>query len=58
MRSGIELYIPATVYSTDNAAMIASLAALMLSKGLTKANRYDVAPFASFGSGSRMASLK
>ena len=58
MRHGIELFIPGTVYSTDNAAMIASLAALMLSKGVTKPNRYDVPPFASFGTGSRKAALK
>jgi N6-L-threonylcarbamoyladenine synthase len=52
---GIELYIPGTVYSTDNAAMIASLAALMLAKGAVAKNRYDVAPFASFRA--RKASL-
>ncbi|MBM3162857.1 MAG: tRNA (adenosine(37)-N6)-threonylcarbamoyltransferase complex transferase subunit TsaD [Chlorobi bacterium] len=49
LRHGMELYIPGTVYSTDNAAMIASLAALMHAKGAAAKNRYDVAPFASFG---------
>ncbi|MBM3422011.1 MAG: tRNA (adenosine(37)-N6)-threonylcarbamoyltransferase complex transferase subunit TsaD [Chlorobi bacterium] len=52
-RHGIDLHIPGTVYSTDNAAMIASLAGLMLSKGMVGDNRYDVAPFASFGAASR-----
>lgn len=48
MRNGLELYIPKTAYSTDNAAMVASMAALMLSRGVRTKNRYDVAPFASF----------
>lgn len=55
---GIRLYIPGTVYSTDNAAMIASLAGLMLSKGTVQKNNYDVAPFASFAAGAIKASLK
>jgi N6-L-threonylcarbamoyladenine synthase len=58
MRSGIQLYLPGTVYSTDNAAMIASLAGLMHEKGLIGKNRYDVAPFSSFGERTRKASLK
>ena len=49
---GIRLHIPKTVYSTDNAAMIATLAGLKLSQGLlTTPNNYDVAPFASFTCG-------
>lgn len=47
---GIRVYIPKAVYSTDNAAMIATLAGLKLSHGLTTTNNYDVAPFASFDS--------
>ncbi len=45
---GIRLFVPKAVYSTDNAAMIATLASLKLSRGLVKPNNYDVAPFASF----------
>ena len=47
-RNGIRLFIPKAVYSTDNAAMIATLANLKLSRGLVQPNNYDVAPFASF----------
>ncbi len=47
-RHGIRLFIPKAVYSTDNAAMIATLADLKLSRGLVTPNNYDVAPFASF----------
>ncbi len=47
-RHGIDLYIPKAVYSTDNAAMIATLADLKLSRGLVTPNNYDVAPFAGF----------
>ncbi|MBN1278351.1 MAG: tRNA (adenosine(37)-N6)-threonylcarbamoyltransferase complex transferase subunit TsaD [Chlorobium sp.] len=57
VRHGIEVYIPETIYATDNAAMIASLAGLMISKGKVRENRYDVAPFASFSAGSGKASL-
>lgn len=48
VKHGIRLFIPKAVYSTDNAAMIATLASLKLSRGLVKPNNYDVAPFASF----------
>ncbi len=44
----ILLTIPKAVYSTDNAAMIASLASLKLARGRAEQNSYDVAPFASF----------
>ena len=47
-KHGIRLFIPKTVYSTDNAAMIASLAGLKLSRGTVTPNKYDIAPFASF----------
>ncbi len=47
-RQGIRLFIPKAAYSTDNAAMIATLADLKLSRGLVTPNNYDVAPFASF----------
>ena len=47
-KHGIRLFIPKAVYSTDNAAMIAALADLKLSRGLVPPNNYDVAPFASF----------
>lgn len=45
---GIALSIPKAIYSTDNAAMIATLADLKLSRGIAAPNNYDVAPFASF----------
>ncbi|MCG8344501.1 MAG: tRNA (adenosine(37)-N6)-threonylcarbamoyltransferase complex transferase subunit TsaD [Chlorobiales bacterium] len=45
---GITLSIPKAIYSTDNAAMIATLADLKLSRGIAAPNNYDVAPFASF----------
>lgn len=45
---GILLTIPKAVYSTDNAAMIASLASLKLARGITEKNSYDVPPFAAF----------
>jgi N6-L-threonylcarbamoyladenine synthase len=48
VKHGIRLFIPKAVYSTDNAAMIATLASLKLSRELVKPNNYDVAPFASF----------
>ncbi|MCW8799153.1 MAG: tRNA (adenosine(37)-N6)-threonylcarbamoyltransferase complex transferase subunit TsaD, partial [Prosthecochloris sp.] len=47
-RHGIKLFIPGIVYSTDNAAMIATMANLKLERGKTEPNNYDVAPFASF----------
>ena len=47
-KNGIHLSIPKAVYSTDNAAMIATLADLKLSRGLATPNNYDVAPFAGF----------
>ena len=46
--NGLRLYIPKPVYSTDNAAMIATFAHLKLSRGTTTPNTYDIAPFASF----------
>nr|Q3ANQ6.1 RecName: Full=tRNA N6-adenosine threonylcarbamoyltransferase; AltName: Full=N6-L-threonylcarbamoyladenine synthase; Short=t(6)A synthase; AltName: Full=t(6)A37 threonylcarbamoyladenosine biosynthesis protein TsaD; AltName: Full=tRNA threonylcarbamoyladenosine biosynthesis protein TsaD [Chlorobium chlorochromatii CaD3] len=45
---GITLCLPETIYSTDNAAMIASIAALKLSHGMEPLYRYNVAPYASF----------
>ncbi|TNJ37761.1 tRNA (adenosine(37)-N6)-threonylcarbamoyltransferase complex transferase subunit TsaD [Prosthecochloris vibrioformis] len=45
---GIELHVPRTIYSTDNAAMIATMAQLRISRGVTELNNYDVAPFAAF----------
>jgi N6-L-threonylcarbamoyladenine synthase len=47
-RKGISLHIPEARYSTDNAAMIATLAGLMLSKGMMAERRYGTAPYASF----------
>ncbi|ABB23048.1 tRNA (adenosine(37)-N6)-threonylcarbamoyltransferase complex transferase subunit TsaD [Pelodictyon luteolum] len=47
-KHGIALFIPSATYSTDNAAMIATLAGLKLSRGLQPLCRYDTAPFASF----------
>ncbi len=47
-RQGIRLFIPGIVYSTDNAAMIATMANLKLERGKTEPNNYDVAPFSSF----------
>ncbi len=47
-KRNLGLHIPKAVYSTDNAAMIASLAGLKLSRGLAGTNSYDVAPFAGF----------
>ncbi|ACF42557.1 tRNA (adenosine(37)-N6)-threonylcarbamoyltransferase complex transferase subunit TsaD [Pelodictyon phaeoclathratiforme] len=54
-REGITLHVPGTVYSTDNAAMIATLAALKLSRGMKAECCYNIAPYASFAAGSRMA---
>jgi N6-L-threonylcarbamoyladenine synthase len=47
-KHGIEFHIPKTAYSTDNAAMIATMADLMVKRGRARQNRYDVAPFARF----------
>lgn len=47
-QNGLHLCIPKAVYSTDNAAMIATVADLKLSRGLAETNNYDIAPFASF----------
>lgn len=52
-RHGLELFIPAMAYSTDNAAMIATMASLMLSRGRVGENAYNVAPFARFSPASR-----
>lgn len=58
-REGFTLHIPGARYSTDNAAMIATLAGLKLSKGMKAERRYDIAPYASFGSGTfRKGKLK
>ncbi|NTW57430.1 MAG: tRNA (adenosine(37)-N6)-threonylcarbamoyltransferase complex transferase subunit TsaD [Chlorobiaceae bacterium] len=45
---GLTLHIPAARYSTDNAAMIATLAGLKLSRGMKPEHRYDTSPYASF----------
>jgi N6-L-threonylcarbamoyladenine synthase len=47
-KHGMKLYIPGLAYSTDNAAMIATMADLMISRGRMPENSYDVAPFARF----------
>ncbi|NTU52355.1 MAG: tRNA (adenosine(37)-N6)-threonylcarbamoyltransferase complex transferase subunit TsaD [Chlorobiaceae bacterium] len=55
-RHGLDLFIPATTYSTDNAAMIATMAQLMISRGRSATNSYGIAPFARFipaGKGAR-----
>ncbi|MEI6757744.1 MAG: tRNA (adenosine(37)-N6)-threonylcarbamoyltransferase complex transferase subunit TsaD [Chlorobium sp.] len=52
-KEGITLHVPGTVYSTDNAAMIATLAAVKLSRGMKGEYRYNISPYASFGGGSR-----
>ncbi len=49
-KNGIRLFLPEAVYSTDNAAMIAALAHLRLSRGVAPHNKYDAAPFASLAS--------
>jgi N6-L-threonylcarbamoyladenine synthase len=54
-REGMTLHLPGAVYSTDNAAMIATLAALKLSRGMNALRCYNVAPYASFAAGSRKA---
>ena len=57
-KNGITLHIPSTVYSTDNAAMIATLAGIKLSRGMKAKRCYNVAPYASFDTGTRKAGLK
>jgi N6-L-threonylcarbamoyladenine synthase len=52
---GLELFIPDMAYSTDNAAMIATMAGLMLSRGRVRENTYDAAPFARFVPSGRRA---
>ncbi|TNJ39030.1 tRNA (adenosine(37)-N6)-threonylcarbamoyltransferase complex transferase subunit TsaD [Chlorobaculum thiosulfatiphilum] len=49
-KHGLDLFIPAPAYSTDNAAMIATMARLMLERGKYRPemNSYGVAPFARF----------
>jgi N6-L-threonylcarbamoyladenine synthase len=54
-KESIMLHVPSTVYSTDNAAMIATLASLKLSRGLQAGRCYNIAPYASFPSGRRKA---
>jgi len=50
-KNGITLYLPGKIYSTDNAAMIATLAAVKLSRGMKAERCYNVAPYASFAAG-------
>jgi N6-L-threonylcarbamoyladenine synthase len=45
---GLELFVPKATYSTDNAAMIATMAELMISRGRITGNSYGNAPFARF----------
>ena len=54
-KAGITLHVPSAVYSTDNAAMIATLAGLKLSRGMRAERSYDIAPYASFTAGTRKA---
>ena len=49
--NGVTLHIPGTVYSTDNAAMIATLAGVKLSRGMKAERLYNIAPYASFAAG-------
>ncbi|MEI6847794.1 MAG: tRNA (adenosine(37)-N6)-threonylcarbamoyltransferase complex transferase subunit TsaD [Chlorobiaceae bacterium] len=48
-KEGFTLHVPSAMYSTDNAAMIATLAKVKLSKGMKAEKRYNTAPYASFG---------
>ncbi|NTW53036.1 MAG: tRNA (adenosine(37)-N6)-threonylcarbamoyltransferase complex transferase subunit TsaD [Chlorobiaceae bacterium] len=48
IRNGLELFVPKATYSTDNAAMIATMAELMISRGRFTENSYGIAPFARF----------
>ena len=52
-KEGFALHLPAVTYSTDNAAMIATLAGLKLSRGMKAERNYNVAPYASFAAGAR-----
>ncbi len=52
-RGGLRLFVPGSTYSTDNAAMIATLASLKLSRGTVAERRYNVAPYASFAAGAK-----
>ena len=54
-KHGLELFIPEAAYSTDNAAMIATMAGLMISRGRARENAYDAAPFARFVPAGRAA---
>jgi N6-L-threonylcarbamoyladenine synthase len=45
---GLDLFVPKAAYSTDNAAMIATMAELMISRGRITGNSYGNAPFARF----------
>ncbi len=47
-KEGVKLYLPEMRYATDNAAMIATLANLKLSRGMRAKRLYNVAPYASF----------
>ncbi|NTU58540.1 MAG: tRNA (adenosine(37)-N6)-threonylcarbamoyltransferase complex transferase subunit TsaD [Chlorobiaceae bacterium] len=56
LKHGMELFVPKAAYSTDNAAMIATMAGLMMSRGKVTGNSYGTAPFARFiaaGKGAR-----
>ncbi len=57
-KEGMALHLPAVTYSTDNAAMIATLAWLKLSRGMQAERNYNVAPYASFAAGTKKAGLK
>lgn len=50
-RRGFSLHIPKLVYSTDNAAMIATLAKLKVERGQVVAGGYSAPAFASFDKG-------
>ncbi len=52
-REGVTLYLPKTLYSTDNAAMIATLANLKISRGMKAECHYNITPYASFAAAKR-----
>jgi len=52
-REGVRLYLPKTLYATDNAAMIAMLAHLKISRGMKAECLYNRAPYASFAAATR-----
>ncbi len=54
-KKGMTLHLPGTIYSTDNAAMIATLAGLKLSRGMHAERCYNIAPYASFAAGAKKA---